>query len=72
MDVSRGGWAFVSAKFIAGGIGTFWIEGNGQKPKGKIETCGFWGLGGLGGVWSPISPFKGAALGFVGPLVLQQ
>ena len=33
MDVSRGVWAFVSAKFIAGGIGTFWIEGNGKKPK---------------------------------------
>ena len=37
MEVSRGVWAFVSAKFIAGGIGTFWIEGNGKKPKGKIE-----------------------------------
>ena len=37
MEVSRGDGAFVSAKFIAGGIGTFWIEGNGKKPEGKIE-----------------------------------
>ena len=35
MDVSRGVWAFVSAKFIAGGPGTFWIKGKGQKPKKK-------------------------------------
>ena len=30
-DVSRGVWAFVSAKFIAGGIGKFLAEGKGQK-----------------------------------------
>ena len=31
MDVSRGVWAFVSAKSIAGGPGTFWIKGKDQK-----------------------------------------
>ena len=37
VDVSRVVGAFVSAKFIAGGTGTFWIEGNGKKPEGKIR-----------------------------------
>ena len=31
MEVSRGVWAFVSAKSIAGGIGTFLAEGKGQQ-----------------------------------------
>ena len=35
MEVSRGVRAFVSAKSIAGSIGTFWIEGKGKKPKEK-------------------------------------
>ena len=37
MEVSRGVGAFVSAKSIAGGIGTFWIKGKGQKPTEKIK-----------------------------------
>ena len=45
----QGGWAFVSAKFIAGGIGTFWIEGNGKKPKEKIENEDLGVSGVLGG-----------------------
>ena len=38
MEVSRGDGAFVSAKSIAGGPGTFWIKGKGKKPKKQIEN----------------------------------
>ena len=44
-DARKAVWAFVSAKSIAGGTGTFWIKGKGQKPKKKIKNQGFWGLG---------------------------
>ena len=47
-DASRGVWAFVSAKFVAGGPGTFGIEGNGQKPKEKITNKDF-GVSGVSG-----------------------
>ena len=37
-DARKAFWAFVSAKSIAGGPGTFWIKGKGQKPKKKIKN----------------------------------
>ena len=59
MEVSRGDWAFVSAKFIAGGIGTFWIEGKAQNPRKKLKIKDF-GVEGSGGYRTPdLRPLKG-------------
>merc|ERR1712093_957676 len=59
IDVSKAFRGFLGAKLIAGGPRTFWTKGKHQKLKKKITNQGFWGLGGLGRVRSPIGPFKG-------------
>ena len=55
-DVSKGDWAFVNAKLVAGGTGVFWIEGKGQNVHQKIENEGFRGLGGEGGSGQGLGP----------------
>ena len=59
-EVSKGIWAFLGGKLIAGGLGRGWSQGEAKNRKEKFKNRDFGVSGVDGGSAVPIFPVKGS------------